>query len=128
MKLTKQQRQSIEEKYGGKCAYCGCELPERWQVDHIKPIYRGYTDEDIKKYIKKPRGTDTIENYNPSCARCNRWKSTFSIEQFRKEISMQIDRMKRDSSQFRLSLDYGIIKETKTEVKFYFEIYNNKTS
>lgn len=111
----------MRDKYSGKCAYCGCELPDRWQVDHIEPVFRNWSDEDMKLHIKKPRGTDTIENYNPSCPRCNRWKSTFTIEQFRREISMQIDRLNRDSPQFRLAIDYGIIKETKKDVKFYFE-------
>lgn len=121
MKLTEQQRLKIRDKYKGKCAYCGCELPNRWQVDHIEPIFRNWTDKDMELHTKRERGKDSMDNYNPSCPRCNRWKSTFTIEQFRREISMQIERLKRDSPQFRLSMDYDMIKETKQEVKFYFE-------
>lgn len=120
----KKHRQEVFDKYGGKCAYCGCELQKGWHIDHIEPIYRTWEDKHIEWYGVK-RGEDGIENYNPSCARCNRWKGTWSIEQFRGQISLQIERLKRDSPQFRLALDYGIIKETKTEVKFYFETIKN---
>ena len=40
MKLTKAQREQVRLKFGGKCAYCGCDLPERWHADHIEPIGR----------------------------------------------------------------------------------------
>jgi len=69
------------------------------------------------------RGEHKEDNFNPSCARCNRWKSTFSVEQFREEISKQIERLKRDSSGFRLAVDYNLINY-KTDVKFYFEQLN----
>lgn len=36
MALTKKQRAILREKFGGKCAYCGCELPEKgWHADHV---------------------------------------------------------------------------------------------
>ena len=28
MALTKKQREKLRMKFGGRCAYCGCELPE----------------------------------------------------------------------------------------------------
>ncbi len=36
-KMTKTDRQKIFDKYGGKCAYCGCELQKGWHVDHVEP-------------------------------------------------------------------------------------------
>lgn len=27
-------------KLGGRCAYCGCELGEKWHADHVKPVIR----------------------------------------------------------------------------------------
>ena len=33
-------RQTIFEKYGGKCAYCGCELQKGWHMDHAEPVER----------------------------------------------------------------------------------------
>ena len=117
----RQIRQEVFKKYNGKCAYCGCELQKGWHVDHIKPAWHNWDGEDIKLRLKIEKGKDELDNYNPSCPRCNKWKSTFSIDQFRDEISMQIERLKRDSSSFRMALDYGLIKETETKVKFYFE-------
>lgn len=121
MKISKQQREIVFGKYGGKCAYCGCELQKGWHVDHIEPAFHNWSDEDIKQHLKKPRGLNEIENYNPACPRCNRWKGTWSIEQFRNEISMQTERLKRDSPQFRLAMDFGLLKENKEPIKFYFE-------
>lgn len=117
----KKYREQIFNKCGGKCAYCGCELQKGWHIDHIEPAFHNWSDDDVKKHLKKPRGLNEVENYNPSCARCNRWKSTWTVEQFREQISLQTERLKRDSPQFRLALDYGIVKETSEMVKFYFE-------
>lgn len=116
-------RQKIYDKCSGHCAYCGKEITiKQMQVDHIVPKFNTWKDnEQFAKLIKKERGTDDYSNLNPSCARCNKWKSTFSIEQFRSEISMQIDRLKRDSSAFRMASDFGLIKETETDVVFHFE-------
>lgn len=33
-------RQKIFDKYGGRCAYCGCELKDGWHVDEIEPVRR----------------------------------------------------------------------------------------
>lgn len=126
MKITKKEREDVRLKYGGKCSYCGCDLQKGFHVDHIQPAFHTWSDEDISKYLKVKRGEDTIENYNPSCPRCNRWKATFSIEQFRTEISLQVERLKRDSPQFRMALDYGLVEEKDIKVKFYFEKYDEE--
>lgn len=119
----KKHRELIFEKYGGRCAYCGCELQKGWHIDHIEPAYHNWSDEDVKKHLKNIRGSNEIENFNPACPRCNRWKGTWSIEQFRYEIFMQTERLKRDSPQFRMAFDFGIIKETGVKVAFYFESF-----
>lgn len=122
-------RQKVYEKFNGHCAYCGKEITiKQMQVDHIVPKFHTWKDEEqFAKLIKKERGTDDYSNLNPSCSRCNKWKSTFSIEQFRNEIFMQIDRLKRDSSAFRMASDFGIIRETKIDVFFYFETIKKDT-
>jgi hypothetical protein len=120
--MTAKDRQVIFDKYGGKCAYCGCELKKGWNADHIKPAWHTWKDEEVLQRIcKTGKGSNEIENYNPSCPRCNKWKSTYSIEEFRTEISKQVERLKRDSSQFRMALDYNLISISTPEVKFYFE-------
>ena len=40
MKLSKADRETVRMKFGGKCAYCGCDLPERWHADHFEPVVR----------------------------------------------------------------------------------------
>jgi hypothetical protein len=90
------------------------------QVDHIEPKFRGFSDKEIERY-GRDRGDDSLSNLNPSCTRCNRWKSTYSLEQFREEISKQCERLKRDSNQYRMALDYGLITETQNQVVFWFE-------
>lgn len=84
-------RQRVYQKFGGRCAYCGCGLIGRWHIDHIVPVFRNDTDEQFKRRITHgkralniKRGDDSIENMNPACPRCNGWKATLSIEAFRK--------------------------------------------
>ena len=123
--MNKNQRQIVFDKYRGKCAYCGCDLQKGWHVDHIEPAFHNWSDEDVKRHLKQERGLNIIENYNPACPRCNRWKGTWSIEQFRNEISLQLERLERDSAAFRMARDYGLIKTNEIEVKFYYELRSN---
>ena len=110
--------------FNSKCAYCGTELKKGWHVDHVKPIYRGLPDSYRKKRTDIV-GTDTEDNMFPSCPRCNRWKSVFTVEIFRREISKQIERLRKTNPGFRLAEDYGLI-DAKENIKpkdiiFHFE-------
>lgn len=121
MTIKKEIREKVWLKYDKHCAYCGKEIEyKQMQVDHIEPRWHTVNEEDSKKYgITK--GSDEFENFNPACVRCNKWKATFSVEGFRKEIEEQLNRLKRDSSNYRLALDYGMIKENNEPIVFYFE-------
>lgn len=128
--MNKKDRQIVFNKFGGNCAYCGCELQKGWHVDHINPIRRNESDENIErmnKLRKIPinRGENTIENYNPACRQCNIWKSTYSIEQFRKEVSEQIGRLNNYSANYRNAKRFGLIEETGISVEFYFETFKD---
>ncbi len=138
--MKKADRQKIFEKYGGRCAYCGCQLGRRWQVDEVEPVLRGFkyrrdvngriltsaAGNDLKDvYLTYPERMH-IDNQNPACPRCNGWKSTMDLETFRKEISEQVARARRYNCNFRMAEDYGLIKETGIEVKFYFETVKQK--
>jgi len=95
--IKKEIRERVWNKYGRKCAYCGTELEyNKMQIDHIEPYWHNGTEEDCTRW-KVTKGEHEESNFNPSCARCNRWKGTFSIEAFRNEISLQVKRLKRDS-------------------------------
>jgi hypothetical protein len=114
-------RQEVYNKCSGHCAYCGIEITfKQMQVDHIKPLYRNDKVETLEAWGVE-RGTDEMDNLNPSCSRCNKWKSTFSLEMFRTIVEKSIDRMERDTPNFRLARDYDLIEVKPIKVVFYFE-------
>lgn len=111
--MTKNQRQAVLLKTAGRCGYCGIDLAgKRWQVDHIKPLFRGDTNQ--------PKD-HSFANLMPACFRCNNRKQTHSIESFRSEIAAQVERVRRDSRGFKLAEDFGLVQEIKAPVVFYFE-------
>lgn len=112
-------RQKVFDKYGGKCAYCGCELVKGWHVDHIEPIVRNWWNGTCNK----PEN-ECEENYNPSCASCNIQKGSNSLEAFREVIKQFIQSLNKYSTQYKFAKKYGLIQETDIEVKFYFETLN----
>lgn len=115
----KEERQKIYNKTGGYCYYCGKELKTRWQIDHVRPVIRNlYTGKMEEKE------NDNFNNKVPACPRCNRWKASTSIDAFRQVIDNLITVLNRDSSQYRMAKDYGLVKETGQEVVFYFENKN----
>ena len=117
-------RQIVYQKCNGRCAYCGIEIDiKKMQVDHIQPHWHTITEQESKKY-NITKGSHDIENLNPSCSRCNKWKSTYDLEQFRKVIETSLMRLNRDTPNFRLARDYGLLTETPKQIKFYFEIIN----
>ena len=114
--MKKVDRQMIFNKYAGHCAYCGCELPERWHIDHIKPVRRNLFDGTMKH----PEN-DVEENLMPSCPSCNINKHSLSLEEFRKLISGFINSLNRDSTQYKIAKRYGLVEEIDKPVVFYFE-------
>lgn len=132
MKLTPKQRAILRMKFDGKCAYCGCELPEKgWHADHVEPILRTSTQDmnAAEKGLWKLKNTgeshrphlDNLENIFPACQPCNLLKSTYSVEMFRKQISLQVERGRKSSMNFRTAERFGLIKTTDIPVVFWFE-------
>lgn len=127
MAKTKINRQEVYNKCDGHCGYCGKEITiKQMQVDHIKPLYRNDKVTTLEVWGVE-RGTDDFENLMPSCARCNRWKSTFNLEMFRKEIGLQIERLNNHNNNYRMAKDFGLIEEKDSSVIFYFEKHLQKT-
>lgn len=116
MKLSKPQREGLRLKYSGRCAYCGCELGERWCADHIQPLVRDWVNGGCK-YPER----DTFENLAPACNSCNTIKGSLSLESFRKAIAGFITSLNRDSTQYKFAKKYGLLEEKQVEVRFYFE-------
>jgi hypothetical protein len=115
--MKKQDRQIVFDKYGGKCAYCGTPLVKGWHVDHILPVVR-HLDDPKKLYYPDRH---CAENYNPACASCNIMKSSGSIEDLRQTIAKFINSLNEYSTQYKFAKRYGLVQETRIDVKFYFE-------
>lgn len=139
--MKKADRQRIFDKYGGRCAYCGCELQKGWHVDEVEPVRRSFKyrkDENGKSIWNQGKGVwekDNvllhperlhIDNQNPACASCNINKHSGSLEEFRSMIVHFITTLNRDSVQYKIAKRYGLIQETGIEVKFYFEKLNSE--
>lgn len=134
MALTKKQRAELRMKFGGRCAYCGCELPEKgWHADHVQPVAR-ISEQDMKaaeKGIFKLKATgevrniyaDTLENQYPACAPCYLFKTSYSLEMFRKQISLQVERGRKSSVNFRTAERFGLVEVVEKPVVFWFEKY-----
>jgi len=119
MALTKKERAEVRSKSNGHCWYCGCGLPEKgWHADHVDAVYRSNGS------MNKPEN-DTIENMVPACAPCNLFKSVYSIEEFRNEISLQVERGRKSSVNFRTAERFGLIQEKFGPVVFWFEVNSN---
>lgn len=109
-KIQDKTRQNVWMKYGKRCAYCGKLIEDRknLRVDHILAVRKG--------------GTDDESNLNPSCHDCNFYKDTYSLEDFREQLSLMTDRLAKRDIVYRLSEEYGIIERKKRKkITFFFE-------
>jgi len=104
--IPKKLREQVKAKYDHHCGYCG-EKPEKLQIDHIRAIEYG--------------GTDDIENLMPSCFACNNYKNVLSLETFRKNLEEQVTRARKTSVNFRLAEKYGQITVKEFPIMFHFE-------
>lgn len=138
MRLSKKDREIVKQKFGGRCAYCGCDLPEKgWHADHVTPCMRKL--EVVPKEERRnplsfelrhngeytSPGANNIDNMWPACAPCNLFKSTFSVEMFREQIAEQVNRAAKSSVNYRTALRFGLIKETGVNVEFWFERFQS---
>ena len=118
MKLSKQQKAELKQKYDGNCAYCGNELDDSWQADHLEPVVR------YKGVMQKPEN-DCYENLVPACKPCNNKKSSLSIEGFRKDIAHTLHTINtgKQYASHQHAKRFGLVAETDIEIVFYFEKY-----
>lgn len=122
-------RQAVFNKFGGKCAYCGCELQKGWHVDHVEPCRR------LTEYVKKPDEWMWVpkvvgysnpeanhpDNYYPSCPSCNINKHSDTIEGFRQSITGYLRSLNLRNVQYKMAKKYSLVEETDKPVIFYFE-------
>jgi hypothetical protein len=148
--MKKKDRGLVFNKFGGRCAYCGCELVKGWHVDEIEPVRRNYewmsgdwsdpnaskmSEEEIEAAgIKWVPGRDVfvgythperlhIDNQMPACASCNINKHSMSLEDFRSLIAGFMKHLNEISTQYKIAKRYGLVQETVKPVIFYFETF-----
>ena len=126
---AKQKRELIFNKYGGRCAYCGCELQKGWHIDELLPVRRNMKlNKDKTKYVHD--GTYehpdrlNINNQMPACPSCNINKHSMSLEGFRELIEGFRKHLNEVSTQYKISKRYGLVIEVFWPVEFYFERVN----
>lgn len=112
-------RELIRMKFNGLCAYCGDKLPERWHVDHFKPVVREVYGKNAGK-MTKPENHNS-ENVMPSCPSCNISKMSLPLEDWRSWLEYHVESLNKHNPTYRLVKRYGLIIETKKPIVFYFE-------
>ncbi|KWF83482.1 HNH endonuclease [Burkholderia cepacia] len=127
-RLTKEQRARLRQKYDGRCAYCGTQLPDRWHGDHVDPVVRAVeTTRDSEGHWRLVSGSprhperDVESNYMPSCPPCNISKGAMDLEQWRQWLAGHVASLNAYHPIYRLAKVYGLIQETGAPVVFYFE-------
>lgn len=133
MRLGKSARLELRMKFGGHCAYCGCELPDKgWHADHVKPIARELKyarDENSRTTRMVSTGrlyrpeNDHIENLFPACMPCNIDKSAIDLEDWRHRLADLTANLRRNSSTFRHAERFGRVRAIEQPVVFWFERY-----
>ena len=112
-------RQAVYDKCDGHCAYCGCELPfNKMQVDHYEPQFL--------KHFKPDEDNNHIDNLLPSCQPCNIHKHAWRPEDWRNELSRQVEMLSTRNAQFKRAVRFGQVKILDRPIVFYFE--NNPPS
>lgn len=111
--IPKPIRQAVYNKYKGHCAYCGHKLEYKdMQVDHVVSVYAH-------------DGKNALDNYMPACRMCNQYKSTYTVEKFREQLGKLTERLEKHFI-YRLARNYGLIVEQPQEIKFYFEVIDER--
>jgi hypothetical protein len=130
MRLTKAERERVRAMYGGRCAYCGCDLPQRWHADHVEPVVRNdwlpppqyahMVGMATPSPMQRPEN-DRIGNMRPACPQCNISKGSMSLETWRKWLAGHLRSLNQHHSIYRLCKAFGLLVETGAAIRFYFE-------
>lgn len=97
------QRAELRMKFGGRCAYCGCELSDKWHADHVEAVRRNISN----GYAMDRPENDTASNMVPACIPCNLFKMCSTVEDFRNRIATQVDVTRRASRSYRTAESFG---------------------
>lgn len=124
MRLTSAEREQVRVIFGGRCAYCGVELGDRWHADHVEPVERELAAVGGRivttGQLHRPQN-DTLSNLWPACAPCNIDKHTHSLDSWRRKLQDACNVLARNQPTYRHARRFGLVAETGAVVTFYFE-------
>ena len=120
--MNKKTREAVYQKYDGHCAYCGKEIEYKaMQVDHM---YSKAYGESYARMVGKVE-LESMENYMPTCRRCNNYKSNLSLPGWRAFMERLHERAVTQTS-IKVGVDFGIVTVKPFDGKFYFEKVTEK--
>lgn len=136
MILSKPERERIRMMFGGRCAYCGQELIDKWHADHVEPVRRqteyvhgevtkaGYTKTRATGKLYSPEN-DNKDNLYPACVRCNILKADTNVEGFRSILTYFANSIPTISTYTHVHhlMRFGKLSIDTTLVVFWFEKY-----
>ena len=111
--LTKAQREVLWAMFGGRCAYCGRDLPARWHADHVEPVVR------VEGVMLHPQ-RNRPDNFMPACPPCNIDKHAMTPEAWKKWLATRLAALEKTPG-FRLLASLGLIQATGAPIVFHYE-------
>lgn len=114
--------------FGGRCAYCGCELAGKWHVDHVEAVQRDgnwiHGKWTLSGKLRSPEN-DREDNLFPSCVKCNILKSNGNIENLRSTLNYFAHSIPtiRTYSHVHHLMRFGKLHIEVEPVVFWFEKY-----
>jgi len=137
--MTAVKREQLRMMFGGRCAYCGCELTGKWHADHVEPVRRETVfvyGEATKAGFTKSRATgklfspqnDRADNLFPACVKCNILKGSGNPEDLRAALTYMAHSVPEihTYSHVRHLMRFGKLKIDLKPVVFWFEQYRKE--
>lgn len=84
-----------------------------------------YTNLDLRETMTEKEMCDE-ENFMPTCRQCNFYKSTMTVEDFRKRLQTTMMNNLRKNFRYRLAVKYGLVEEKTKNIVFYFETLSHE--
>ena len=126
-------REAIKQMFGGRCAYCGVVLNDKWHVDHVEPLGRqgGWVPSlgarpGHYRFTGKCLNPENERegNYFPACPPCNINKADLPLEDWRTYLAERIvATLRRRSAHFRHAERFTRVKVNEEPLLFWFERY-----
>lgn len=128
----KADRKFIYDKFGGKCAYCGCDLKGKFQADHVIPqrnfrqhVMNNWRVPEFLSHLE-PQDCNHKDNMFPACGSCNKYKDTHCLETFRDELGKMRERLNLHSTHYKISRRFGLIEEIQKPIIFILKHYDRQ--